>query len=83
MENLTRVVLADANEEFRAVLKEMPTAEQIKEMLASVGLDMQEFYDLYSAEKITEAIAYGKELKDRYTVLWMYYDLLGEAGEAK
>ena len=68
---------------IRAVLEEMPTAEEIKEMLAAVGLDMQEFYNLYSTEKITEAIAYGKELKDRYTVLWMYYDLMGEAGEAK
>ena len=28
-------------------------------------------------KKIADAISYAKELKDRYTVLWMYYDLFG------
>ena len=27
--------------------------------------------------QIEDAIAYAKELKDRYTVLWLYYDLFG------
>ena len=63
--------------ELRAILKEMPTAAQIEEMLRAVGLDMTEFYDLYSAETLRDAIRYAKELKDRYTVLWLYYDLFG------
>ena len=70
-------------QEIRAVLAQMPKAAEIEKMLAAAGLDMQEFYGLYSKEKINDAIAYGKELKDRYTVLWMYYDFFGEAGEAK
>ena len=69
--------------EIRAVLAQMPKAAEIEKMLAAAGLDMQEFYGLYSKEKIRDAIAYGKELKDRYTALWMYYDFFGEAGEAK
>ena len=34
-------------------------------------------------EKIKKAITYAKDLKDRYTVLWVYYDMLGgeENGE--
>ena len=63
--------------QIREVLSKMPTPQQIEEMLRAVGLDMAEFYKLYSSEKITDAIAYAKELKDRYTVLWMHYDLFG------
>lgn len=69
--------------EIREVLSEMPKAEEIKEMLAAVKLDMNAFYKLYSGSKICDAISYAKELKDRYTVLWMYYDMFGgETDEA-
>jgi hypothetical protein len=37
---------------------------------------MADFYKLYGEEKIQNAIAYAKDLKDRYSVLWMNYDLL-------
>lgn len=41
-------------------------------------MKMDEFYSLYSAKKIADAKLYAKELKDRYTVLWLYYDLFGK-----
>ena len=41
------------------------------EMLNSVGLSMDEFYKVYSKEKIQDALVYAKDLKDRYTVLWL------------
>jgi glycerol-1-phosphate dehydrogenase [NAD(P)+] len=63
--------------EIRAVLAEMPKAEEIEKMLAAVGLDKAEFHKLYSDKKIADAILYAKELKDRYTVLWLHYDLFG------
>jgi glycerol-1-phosphate dehydrogenase [NAD(P)+] len=63
--------------EIRKILAEMPKAEEIQKMLAAVNLNMDAFYKLYSAEKIDNAIFYAKELKDRYTVLWMYYDMFG------
>ena len=63
--------------EIRAVLAEVPKASEIEAMLTAVGMDMAEFYALYSKEKIADAILYAKELKDRYTVLWLYYDLFG------
>ena len=64
-------------EEIRQVLAEMPKTEEIKQMLGAVKLDMDAFYKLYSAEKLRNAVSYAKELKDRYTVLWMYYDMFG------
>ena len=64
--------------EIRRILAEMPTAEEIKKMLSLAKLNMEDFRRLYSKEKITDAILYAKDLKDRYTVLWMYYDFYGE-----
>ncbi len=66
--------------QIRQILAEMPTAEEIEKMLSLVNLDIKEFYALYGEEKINDANLYAKDLKDRYTVLWMYYDFLG--GEA-
>jgi hypothetical protein len=65
----------------RKALEEMPTSEEIAEMLKTVGLKMNDFYGLYSLQKICDAVLYAKELKDRYTVLWMYYDLFGNEPE--
>lgn len=64
--------------EIRKILSEMPTAQDIKEMLSLVDLNTDEFYKLYGKEKIENAVLYAKDLKDRYTVLWMNYDFYGE-----
>ena len=64
-------------QKIKEILSEMPSGEKIKEMLAAAELDMAEFYGAYSEEKIQNAITYAKDLKDRYTVLWLYYDLFG------
>ena len=56
----------------------MPTGDEIEDMLLSVGLDISEFYSLYGEDKINRAILYAKDLKDRYSVLWLNYDLFGE-----
>jgi len=63
--------------EIKQILAEMPTAGEIENMLSQVGFDMQEFHAFYGEEKIKDAILYAKDLKDRYTVLWLFYDLLG------
>ena len=54
--------------------KEIPVYKDFDEFLE---LDLDAFYSLYGEEKINTAIKYAKDLKDRYTVLWLYYDLLG------
>jgi len=64
--------------QIREILSQMPKASEIEKMLGSVGLKMDEFYALYSEKKIADAKLYAKELKDRYTVLWLYYDLFGK-----
>ena len=73
-------IYKEKEQEIRAILSEMPSASEIERMLNAVELKMDAFYALYSEKKIADAISYAKELKDRYTVLWMYYDLFGPKG---
>lgn len=68
-------VYLEKEAELRAILADMPSADEIEEMLAAVGLDKREYDTLYGREKIDTAIRYAKDLKDRYTVLWLAYDL--------
>ena len=38
-----------------------------------IGLDYNEFVKLYGQKKIDDAVLYAKDLKDRYSVLWLAY----------
>lgn len=63
-------------EEIRAVLADAPSSAEMLRLTEQVGLSYDHFRTLYGKEKIADAHWYAKDLKDRYTVLWMYYDLL-------
>ena len=73
----SRVYLS-REEEIKATLKNAKSADEITELLSIVGLDIRDFYSLYGEDKIMTAVKYAKDLKDRYTVLWLYYDLFGK-----
>ncbi len=75
----------DRNEQYEIVwpeiihiLSECPSAEEITQMFLDAGYDMAAFENLYGKEKIRDAQVYGKDLKDRYSVLWLHYALFGE-----
>lgn len=57
------------------VLREPPSSSQMEAYLQTVGFDLSEFQTLYGEEKISDAICYAMDLKDRYSVLWLYNDL--------
>lgn len=61
--------------EIKATLSEAPKADELLGYLESVGLSIGQFEDMYSREKINNAKWFAKDLKDRYTVLWLYYSL--------
>ncbi len=67
-------VYADKWQEIKEILKEVPTSDKLSEYLASVKLDMSEFEKMYGKEKIQNAVWFAKDLKDRYSVLWMYFE---------
>jgi len=61
-------------EEIKKVLNEVPSVEETEKLLEAIGLPVQDFYNMYSSEKLSDAVKYAKYLKDRYTVLWLYND---------
>lgn len=70
-------IYKEREKEIREVLSDMPTSERMIEMLSLAEINMDDFYKFYGEEKINNAIYYAKDLKDRYTVLWLYYDMFG------
>ena len=66
-------VIADKKEQIKMVLMGCPTFDYMKNLLDEIELDFDKFIEMYGKEKIGDAVLYGKDLKDRYTVLWLYY----------
>jgi hypothetical protein len=46
--------------------------KELSAILSSVGFTREEYEEEYSEEKRKDALFYAKDLKDRYTVLWLY-----------
>ena len=61
--------------EIKAILADCPSSAEMLSLCEKVGLHYETYTSLYGDAKIADAILYAKDLKDRYTVLWMNYDL--------
>ena len=66
---------AEKWEEIKAVLSEVPGSRELTSCLAEMGFKRDEFTKMYGEEKIRDAVAFGRDLKDRYSVLWLYNEL--------
>lgn len=62
-------------QEMKSVLKQAPTKAEMQSLVENIGLPYQDFKAFYGEEKIGDAIWFAKDLKDRYTVLWLWFDL--------
>lgn len=60
-------------DEALEIMKNMPSSEEFISMIEAVDLDYKEFEKLYGEEKIADALLYAKDLKDRYSILWLNY----------
>ncbi len=61
--------------EIQSILAEAPSSSEIKSYIESIGLCLEDFISLYGEEKITNALWFAKDLKDRYSVLWLNFEL--------
>ena len=61
--------------EIKQLLSRAPSTEEMLSILSSVNMSYSDFVDFYGEKKIKDAYLYSKDLKDRYTVLWLYSDL--------
>ena len=74
--NVDRVkIYREKWQEIRKLFAECPKSEQMRELAERVGLSYDSFKEFYGEDKIKDAYLYAKDLKDRYSVLWTYYDL--------
>ena len=64
--------------EIQALLAASPRASELTAILDAVGLEMARFTAMYPAGRIADAVIYSKDVRVRYSVLWLYYDLFGE-----
>lgn len=64
--------------EITALFKEAAASAEILSYIESVGLSFESFAETYGSEKIEHAKWYAKDLKDRYSVLWLNYYLFFE-----
>lgn len=64
-------------QEIKQLLSEAPSFAEVDFMLREAGLTYDSFVKYYGERKLTDATLFAKDLKDRYTVLWLYYDIFG------
>ena len=67
--------LADNWDALCAILREAPGYDAMVGYISAIGLNIEEFKAFYGEEILTNAVKYAKDLKDRYTVLWIAYAL--------
>lgn len=65
-------VYVEKEKEIIGVLQNAPKSDTIRSRLAEAGMDLDAFFKMYGKEKILDAVWYAKELKDRYSVLWLF-----------
>ena len=70
-ENTDAFVLSHADD-IRAILAEAPGEAETRAMVEAVGLSVQELYDTCGRAHVDDALLWAKDLKDRYSVLWVY-----------
>ena len=62
-------------DKVKEILLECPTSEEIKTMLTDAGIDLSKFRELYDEQRIENGMWFAKDIKDRYSILWLYFDL--------
>ena len=56
------------------IIRTSPTGEEVLAMLRLAGYHMDELTDMYPEAVIRDCMIYAKDLKDRYTQLWLLQD---------
>ena len=65
---------------IRTCLQEAPDAAEMEAIIAGIGLKYEDFLQFYGMDVVEEATKYAKDLKDRYTVLWLYNQFFTREG---
>lgn len=61
--------------DIQKILNEVPDGITVLKILKKMGFQSEEFTKLYGSEKIRKAVEFAKDLKDRYSLLWLLNDV--------
>lgn len=61
--------------ELKKVLEEVPNESEILSLLNAMDYRLDDYYNKYGPELIRDSIIYAKDVKDRYSVLWLLFDI--------
>ena len=56
-------------------IRKSPTGEEVLAMLQAAGYRMEELTAMYPEAVLRDCMIYAKDLKDRYTQLWLWQDI--------
>lgn len=65
-------VITEKWDEICKLLSEAPDAEEAEQLVEAIGLHYSDLEDMYGAQKLKDAAVYAKDIRDRYSVLWLY-----------
>ena len=68
-------VYEENRDQVCAILAEAPSYEVMLGFVRDIGLCIDDFRVFYGERTIRDAVRFAKDLKDRYTVLWLCYAL--------
>ncbi len=63
-------------QDIKEVLKTCPTYDETKSILEKCGMSFKEFTTFYGKDLILFSLKYSKYLKERFSVLWLFNDLI-------
>ena len=64
--------LLDKWDEATEILSQAPGKKRMLELVEQIGLNWDDFIAMYGEEKIRNGVRFAKDLKDRWTVLWLH-----------
>lgn len=62
-------------DEITETLREAPGKEEVLGLLQTIGYKIDEFWGMYGEDMIKDSIVFAKDTKDRYSVLWLLFDI--------
>ncbi len=73
--DLAPTLFSEKWDEICKILQEAPDYKTMLTYVTDIGLDICKFEKFYGNAHICDGVLYAKDLKDRYTVLWISYAL--------
>lgn len=65
-------VITEKWDDICKLLSEAPNGEEAEQLVEAIGLHYSDLEEMYGEQKLKDAAVYAKDIRDRYSVLWLY-----------